>query len=215
MMSRNRFANLEKAVGGERECLIISDRIALKRVKRLIDKEEFAVLDDYYEEYNQMKTEAAALQYIKLYAPENIQKFFPKLKWLLQAPVAKPTYSDVDLQTKYGYVAGEATTLENLQFCTLAQREDELVIAVERVVPFENLALDYQKLFFGKGTTFLDFCLVNGVSVEEYDALSAWLMAHISPHHRKLLDYTYTHSNWGLTLTGHPVILDLGYFLFS
>jgi len=207
---------MEIKLGGQRECIIIG-RIVQKRKLRLIEGSDFLVLDDYEKDgIDQNENESCAFDYIFKNAPSEIKKFFPTSYGLRAVDFQKFAYSDTKLQDMYGYIAGKDTTLEILKGFPKARINKEIVLEVERVLAFEDFPLSYKKKFYGKEMDFKEFALAHGAAKEELKTLENWLKENISKNYWDKLDYEFVHSNWGLHFkTNHPLILDLGYFIFK
>lgn len=202
--------------GGNRECIILDEYRIVKRTLRMIERPEFDVLDDFlYDDIDQQYSEGLALTYIYTYAPDEVKKFFPRLFGMHFIKVKKPTFSDTKLQTIYNYVASEDTTLEELMAFPEAQISHEMILEIERVLPFEQLPLEKQQVFFKKGINFHTFAKHTSPVVDSF-ALEKWLNKHQSKTWTQSMDYIYTVSNWGIREgDNHPVILDVGYFFFD
>lgn len=212
-MKRGEYMTIR--LGGERQCVTLNSDVVRKISVRSWEADDFDVIDDYYEYGNQTLNEAAALEYIHSEAPKEISKFFPKLIQLRQVMTLKETYS-AELLSEAGYSLHWDTSLEELREYPSARVYNEWIIDIERITPFEDFNQTYQKKFFGKKDSFTTFALYHGVSILEIAALKRWLKQNIDPKHRKMLDYNYVYSNWGINRkTGYPQILDLGYFVFK
>ena len=202
--------------GGNRECIILDKHRIQKRTLRMVEKPEFDVLDDFlYDDIDQQYSEGMALTYIYTYAPDEVRKFFPRLFSMQLISVNKPTFSDTKLQTLYNYVASEDTTLDDLTAFPEAKISHERILEIERVLPFEELPLEKQQVFFKKGINFHTFAKHINPIVDSF-LLERWLIQNRSKTWRQSMDYLYTVSNWGIRESdNHPVILDVGYFFFD
>lgn len=201
--------------GGDRECEVLDTKTVRKRRRRLIEKEDFLILDDYIHDVDQTLVEYQALRFIEDNAPTRVQKFFPKLIAKKKVAFTKTAYSDKELYN-LGFSSRTDLNLKLLQDFPAAEIFTENVLDIERIQSFGKLPLSYQQECWRSSATFKSFAMDFGAKDRDVEYLQKWLKENVQPSYYPKLDFWYTYSNWGINQSSrYPQILDLGYFVMN